>query len=424
MDQPPQERATAVILSVGTELTEGSILNTHFRFLGAELKGLGYFTKKAVQIPDDPDVFLEELRLAVDSAALAIITGGLGPTSDDLTREVVAKVCAAPLRFDDSIWDSLVARYSVRGRKIAATNRKQAYLPAGFRILPNRVGTAPGFLGTAGNCTVMALPGPPAELERMFLDEAVPLILSNRGGAGGLSEAELRATALMIPESVLEQALLEHRGKDSGMLWSTRVAADRIVFTLRGAEQGERMRVFTALVQEFGSIRIREGDVQPSFLLFDTLKRRGERLAVAESCTGGLVSKMITDLPGSSAVFWGTLVTYSNESKMELLGVSRQVLERSGAVSPEAASAMSAGLLERTPVEAAVAVTGIAGPEGGTPEKPVGTVWISARTRCGGHLCRGFHFPGNRDSIRRRSAVAALLLSECVVLEVEAELEY
>jgi PncC family amidohydrolase len=228
----------------------------------------------------------------------------------------------------------------------------------------------------------------------------------------------------MIPESVLEQALQEVSREDSGMLWSTRVAHDRIVFTLRGAGKGERRRVLSELVETYGPMRIREGDVQPSFLLYTVLKQRGERIAVAESCTGGLVSKMLTDLPGSSQVLWGTLVTYSNESKMRLLGIPREVLESSGAVSQQVASAMSEGLLEHTPVEAAVAVTGIAGPDGGTPEKPVGTVWISARSRSGGHRCQVFQFHGSREAIRRRSAVAAFLLAESVVLGVDADLEY
>jgi nicotinamide-nucleotide amidase len=412
----------STILSVGTELTEGSILNTHFRFLGSALRGLGFYTQRAVQIPDDARVFRQELAQAVESSTLVIITGGLGPTSDDLTREVVAQVCDAPLEFDETIWDDLVARYSARGRRIAETNRKQALIPAGFRVLSNRVGSAPGFYGRVKSCTVMALPGPPAELEEMFLGEAVTLLRST--GSPDPSAGELIATALMIPESVLEQALQKARDRESGMLWSTRVAGDRIVFTLRGSDQSERSRVFSELVEAFGRMRIRPGDVQPSVLVYRLLHQRSERIAVAESCTGGLVSKLLTDVPGSSQVFWGAVVTYANESKMRLLGVSAEVLKRSGAVSEEAASAMSEGLLEHTPAETVVAVTGIAGPEGGAPEKPVGTVWISARYRRGGHLCKVFQFQGNRDAVRRRSAVAAFLLAECVMLGVEAELEY
>jgi len=417
-----EEQPTSTILSVGTELTEGSILNTHFRFLGAQLRGLGFRTKKCVQIPDDPQVFRQELGQAVECAELVIITGGLGPTSDDLTRDIVAEVCEAPLRFDEAIWDDLVARYTARGRKIAETNRKQALIPSGFQVLPNRVGTAPGFFGGSKTCTLMALPGPPAELEEMFLVEAVPLIRSL--GVKNPSTAELIGTALMIPESVLEQALQESSRADSGLFWSTRVAHDRIVFTLRGAGQQEQLRVFSDLVGLFGRMRIRQGDVQPGFLLYQLLKQRAERIAVAESCTGGLVSKLLTDVPGSSRVFWGTVVTYSDESKVRFLGVPLEVLKSSGAVSAEVASAMSEGLLEHTPVEAALAVTGIAGPEGGTDEKPVGTVWISARCRHGGHLCRVFHFHGSRDAVRRRSAVAAFVLAECVLLGVEPDLEY
>lgn len=420
MADPP----ASTILSVGTELTEGSILNTHFRFLGAEIKGMGFYTRRCVQIPDDPDIFRRELREAAQSSALVIVTGGLGPTSDDLTREIVAEAAGATLRFDSSIWEDLVARYSTQGRTIASTNRKQAQIPSGFQILPNAVGTAPGFCGQMGECMVIALPGPPLELEEMFLRQAVPLIKKRFFGAQDLQSGEIIATALMIPESVLELALQRISGTEGGMLWSTRVAHDRIVLTLRGSQPRERQRILTGLLDRFSPVRIRRGDVQPSRLLCDALLQREERIALAESCTGGLVSKLITDIPGSSQVFWGTLVTYSNEAKRSFLGVPEHVLSDSGAVSAEVASAMSEGLLQHTPADLGVAVTGIAGPEGGTEGKPVGTVWISARSRRSGELCRAFHFHGNRDSIRRRSAVAALLLGECALLGVEPDLEY
>jgi nicotinamide-nucleotide amidase len=271
---------------------------------------------------------------------------------------------------------------------------------------------------------VLALPGPPLELEEMFLRQAVPLIRKRFFDAQDLQSGEIIVTALMIPESVLEQALQQISGTEGGMLWSTRVAHDRIVLTLRGSQGPERRRILSGLLDRFGSVRIRLGDVQPSRSLYDALLQRQERIALAESCTGGLVSKLLTDIPGSSQVFWGTLVTYSNEAKQSFLGIPEQVLNNSGAVSAEVASAMSAGLLQRTPADLGIAVTGIAGPEGGSEEKPVGTVWISARYRPGEELCRDFHFHGNRDSIRRRSAVAALLLGECALLGVEPSLEY
>jgi nicotinamide-nucleotide amidase len=420
MADPP----VSIILSVGTELTEGSILNTHFRFLGAEIKGMGFYTRRCVQIPDDPDIFRRELREAVQSSVLVIITGGLGPTSDDLTRDIVAEAAGVTLHFDSSIWEDLVARYSTQGRTIASTNRKQAHIPSGFQILPNAVGTAPGFCGQMGECMVIALPGPPLELEEMFLRQAVPLIKKRFFSAQDLQSGEIIATALMIPESVLELALQRISGTEGGMLWSTRVAHDRIVLTLRGSQPREQQRILTGLLDRFGSVRIRRGDVQPSRLLYDALLQREECIALAESCTGGLVSKLITDIPGSSRVFWGTLVTYSNEAKQSFLGIPEQVLNDSGAVSAEAASAMSEGLLQHTPADLGVAVTGIAGPEGGSEEKPVGTVWISARSRHREEICRAFHFHGSRDSIRRRSAVAALLLGECALLAVEPDLEY
>jgi nicotinamide-nucleotide amidase len=416
-------RKTAIVLSVGTELTEGVILNTHFRFLGAELKGLGFRILRCVQIPDDGELYRRELREAVRQADLVICTGGLGPTSDDLTREIVAEVAGVDLSFDLAIWEALVARYASTGRRIADTNRRQANIPSGFQILPNQVGTAPGFSGMMGEALLVALPGPPAELEEMFVKQALPAILERFEARGrSFSADELVCTALMIPESVLEEALLDARRRYSAILWGTRVGEDRIVVTLRGAEPQERESVFQELGGRFGPVKIRRGEVRPSLLLFDLLRSRGESIALAESCTGGLVAKLLTDIPGSSQVFWGAVTAYSNAAKVSLLGVPEDLIRKHGAVSAEVASAMSAGILEKAPAQIGLSVTGIAGPEGGTVDKPVGTVWISARRREGQELCRSFLFPGSRDSVRRRSVVAALLLAECLLLGLEAGL--
>jgi nicotinamide-nucleotide amidase len=419
---------TAVILSVGTELTEGTILNTHFRFLGAELKGLGFHVLRSIQIPDDRTEFRSSLSQALNDCNLVILTGGLGPTSDDLSREIVAEVAGVVLDFHSSIWEDLVARYGKGGRRISDTNRKQAQIPSGFTVLPNTVGTAPGFCGKIGGSLVVALPGPPAELEEMFLERAVPLILedletrrSSSPGRETTPVEELKATALMIPESLLEEALQKARGTNTTALWSTRVAGDRIALTLRDWNLVELERIFSELVERFGSVRMRRGDVRPSVLLYELLLARGQRIALAESCTGGLVAKLITDIPGSSQVFWGGQVAYSNAAKQAFLGVSEDTLSVYGAVSPQAASAMSESLLGNAAVDVSVAVTGIAGPAGGTPEKPVGTVWISARCRRGGELCRSFRFLGNRESIRRRSAVAAMLMAESVMLGLDGK---
>lgn len=405
----------AVLLAVGTELTEGVILNTHFRFLGAALTSRGFLVRWAVQIPDEADLFARTLRQALADAELVLISGGLGPTSDDLTREVAAEVCGAPLEFHPDIWEALRARWA--GQPIAETNRKQAYIPRGFTVLPNPHGTAPGFCGQVGRALLAALPGPPRELEPMFLERLGPLL-----PLPAAQEGELSATALLVPESQLEQALQRCQQEPGGaspagqsgavVRWGTRFAEDRIAFSLRGGDAAARQQLFQALQREFGTMRVRLGDCAPNSLLHEALRARGKTLALAESCTGGLVGKWLTDLPGASDVFWGGLTVYSNAAKRRLLGVSGRLLLRRGAVSAEAAEAMARQLLRRSPADVGLAVTGIAGPAGGSAEKPVGTVWIAASARGGGRLCRSFRFGGARDAVRRRAAVAAMLLAE------------
>ncbi len=387
-------------------MTEGSILNTHFRYLGSELRSLGYMVLRGVQIPDDMGLFVAELRRSLEDAGLIVVTGGLGPTSDDLTREAVAEAAGVELDFNPEAWENLQRRYA--GRRMASPNRKQALVPHGFTSIHNPNGTAPAFSGRIGEVLIAALPGPRRELEPLFAQRIVPLLTGTDD-----AEAFLTGTVMMVPESSLEEGLQRHRREQ--VTWGTRVADDRIVVTFRGGTAESRKAAFADLVGEFHPVRVRPGDVRPPELLIAALKEKGLRLAVAESCSGGLVAKMITDIPGSSEVFWGGYVVYANTAKTNALGIEPRLLETYGAVSREAAEAMSAGLLCQDDVEAGIAVTGIAGPGGGSEEKPVGTVWISVSRRGGGGQCRRFLFPGGRDLVRRRTAVAALLLAESVV---------
>jgi nicotinamide-nucleotide amidase len=407
----------AQLLSIGTELTDGVIQNTHFRYLGSQLKSLGFRMAGGLQLPDE----LEPIRRALGGAEaeLLVVTGGLGPTSDDLTREAVAGAAGVALEFHPELWQALRERFASSGGEPPESNRRQAHIPAGFEVLPNDRGTAPGFWGrlpgrgpgAAPGPWLAALPGPPAELEPMFLRRLVPLLAAVFPGiAGG---AELAATSLLLPESALEDGL--RRFRHEGIAWGTRVAEDHIAFSLRGGREEEREAVLAALQGQFGSARLRRGFWRPCELLFRALELRGEQAALAESCTGGLAAKWLTDLPGASRVFWGGVAAYSDEAKERLLGVPRAVLERHGAVSAQAAEGMARGLLERSPAHLAAAVTGIAGPEGGSAEKPVGTVWIAALHRDGRGLARRFLFSGGRDLVRRRSAVATLLAAECLL---------
>jgi nicotinamide-nucleotide amidase len=411
-DAPPAGKAkTAVILSAGTELTEGVIQDAHVRYIASELTSLGLSVRRGVQVPDDMALFRDQLALALGESALVVITGGLGPTSDDLTREVVAEAAGVPLDFHQEAWDALLARFP--GRAVSPTNRKQALAPRGFTLLPNPNGTAPGFQGDLRGALVVALPGPPSELRPMFAASVVPLVAQRFGLAGGADL--LWATSLMVPESTLEEALRQG-APGPGVRWGTRVDEDRIVFSIRGGTAGARDALFDSLVARLGAVRVRRGETRPSQLLTEALLGRNALLSVAESCTGGLIGKYMTDLPGSSRVFWGGFLSYSNDAKTRLLGVSESLLAEHGAVSEEAACAMALGALEASGTAAAIAVSGIAGPEGGTAEKPVGTVWTAVALREGGCAARLFNFSGSRDMIRRRTAVAAMLFAEARLL--------
>jgi len=220
----------------------------------------------------------------------------------------------------------------------------------------------------------------------------------------------LWGTALMVPESNLEEGLRACRRP--GVTWGTRVDEDRIGFSLRGGTAADRAGMFEELVKLLDPVRIRRGETRPSQVLTDALLSRGAVMAAAESCTGGLIGKYMTDLPGSSRVFWGGSIVYADDAKKRLLGVDEALLRSHGAVSQEVAAAMAEGVLSRSGAEAGIAVTGIAGPDGGTEEKPVGTVWIAVALRGGDCQVRLFTFGGSRDMIRRRAAVAAMLFAE------------
>ncbi len=395
---------------MGTELTEGIIQDSHIRYLSSELTSLGFSVCRGVQIPDNAALFRDELARASAEAALVIVTGGLGPTTDDLTREIVAEAAGVPLDFHQEVWGGLVERF--KGRKISDTNRKQATAPRGFELVPNPNGTAPGFHGTLGTALVIALPGPPSELRPMFTQSIVALLSARFGGAS--ARDILWGTALMVPESNLEEALRGARQGD--VKWGTRVDEDRIVFSLRGGTFAEREACFESLAAALGPTRVRRGETRPAELLTDALLSRGTTLVTAESCTGGLIGKYMTDLPGSSRVYWGGYVSYSNTAKSGMLDVNGQAIESAGAVSEETVTRMALGALSRSEAEVAVSVSGIAGPDGGSADKPVGTVWVAVALRGGACVARLFNFSGSRDMIRRRSAVASMLFAESLIL--------
>ncbi|MCK4540689.1 MAG: nicotinamide-nucleotide amidohydrolase family protein [Spirochaetales bacterium] len=396
------DEKTAVILLIGTELTEGKVQDRHGRFLAGELTALGVLVNEMRIIPDSGTV-KEIIHGYHGQVDLILITGGLGPTADDITREMVAGALMLDLEYQEEVWEDLLRRYP---GGLSESNRVQAYIPKGFTLLPNRFGTAPGFAG-GDHPLIVALPGPPSELHGVFQEEAFPLLKRKFFGP---VENTLVCTSLVYPEARIEEVL---QSIASGKVtWGTRAEPFRIVITLRGGSQKERMDTFRRLEEILGPIFLREGEFDPVKHLVEVLKAKDLTIVTVESCTGGYFGKVLTDIPGASEIFWGGIICYSRQSKMKVLGVSRETLEIAGPVSCETALEMSRGGLALSEADLSLGITGIAGPSGGAKELPVGTVWIAAVSAGGGSVTRKLNLGSTRQGVRKRAVVAGILLIE------------
>jgi nicotinamide-nucleotide amidase len=397
------ERYGAVIYSLGTELTEGIIQDAHGRFLASLLTGWGVRVEKICQLRDAPETTEEVLRDS-QKRRLLIFTGGLGPTSDDITREVIAEASRCNLEFRRELWESIRRTFDLSK---AEANKRQAYIPEGFTVLPNEWGTAPGFWGETDGTVYVALPGPPRELREMCDRYLGPLLREHVH----VSPKQFTAvTTFLIPESVLEDAC--RRNMVEGVEWRTRVEPFRIHLYIDGKEEKAREAFLGRLQGDMGVELVRKGAVEPAELLLEEAARRGRTVAVAESCTGGMIGEMITRVPGSSQSFWGSAVVYADAAKQRVLGVGEETIRRYGAVSEETAGEMARGVLELSEADTAAAVTGVAGPGGGSEEKPVGTVWIAVCSAGGKATAYSFAFGNRREIVRRRSVTAALIMME------------
>lgn len=369
---------------------------------------MGAQVKRIWLMQDDSEI-IPAVRNLTSGHDVVLITGGLGPTSDDLTREAIAAAADIPLVFNDSLWEELKSRY---GLSKAQANRKQAMVPEGFHVLPNVNGTAPGLWGQVGKCVVAAMPGPPRELEPMFQRLLRPVLTEQLR----LKEQdETEVSCFLIPEAMLEDACLRAGSRVAGIQWRTRFQPYRISLYLVGGSRPERETFVHILQQNFGESLVRWGDTEAAALLLETLKRSNAHMVSVESCTGGMIGTLLTAIPGSSDAYWGGFITYDNEAKRRSVGVRSETLEEHGAVSEATVIEMAQGALERSSADAAVAVSGVAGPGGGTTEKPVGTVWIAVANREGFSRAFHFQFGTRRDIVRRRAAVAAVLLTELMV---------
>jgi nicotinamide-nucleotide amidase len=371
-------RVRVELLNTGTELLLGNTVNTHAAWFGRELFKLGLRVARQTTVPDGSAI-LEAIESSVGRADVLIVTGGLGPTSDDLTRELAAAALGLDLITDEAALRSIEAFFAARGRPMAEVNRKQALVPVGCDVLPNPNGTAPGIyipprINGRADCALFLLPGPPREMQPMFHAEVVPRLRALTGGALPAASLELKFTG--IGESDFHQAIDAALAEIDGLEYGYCARIGEVDLRLIGnADAIARGRAIA--LASFAEFLISDDGSSLEQTVVQLLTHHRLTLATAESCTGGLIADRLTNVPGASEVFTHGFVTYANEAKTEVLGVPASEIASHGAVSEVVARWMAEGALRVSGAALAVAVTGIAGPSGGTPEKPVGTAWIA-----------------------------------------------
>jgi nicotinamide-nucleotide amidase len=395
-------------INTGTEILLGNTINSHAAFFGRELFPLGLRLARQVTVPDGPPI-REALVESLGRADLVLVTGGLGPTTDDLTREIAAELLGLPLEHSSEIMDEIRARFARRGIPLTDRVGRQAQVPRGAVVLKNRNGTAPGLYLTAEFAgrrrELFLLPGPPRELEPMFREAVLPLLLplippevkveSRIFRVAGMGESTI--------EALIGEALLTIEGLELGYcarLGEVEVRCIGRAEVVHRAEQVIRAALSPHIVSDDG--RTLEETV------VEMLAIRGKKLAVAESCTGGFVTHRITNVPGASRVLIEGFVTYANEAKTRALGVPQALTSTNGAVSRPVAAAMAEGALRMSGADFALATTGIAGPSGGTANRPVGTVFIALAAGAADTVVEHHRFASDRESFKTIVAQTAL----------------
>jgi len=410
---------TAEIIAVGSELLGSTRVDTNSLFLSDKLSALGIDLRMKSVVGDERDDLAALFRQALTRADIIVLTGGLGPTADDLTRDVVADGLGLPMAEDDRIVSRIRARFAGRGMTMPEVNRRQAQVPRGALVLENPHGTAPGLFidhaGERGRQIVILLPGPPREMQPMF-DLVCAGPLRDRAGEERTYRASLFITGR--GESHVEQLAqpIYSRWRDATPPVSTTILAAlgqvELHLTLRGKDEAQSTatlaRARDELVSVLGDdVYSTDGRVMEE-VVGDLLKARGYTIAAAESCTGGLFTSRLTDMPGSSAYVRAAIVAYAYEDKSSLLGVPAEIIASHGAVSAPVALAMAEGIRERTDADVTVGITGIAGPGGGTDTKPVGTVVIAVIVPGQPAYVRTYWFVGGRAMVKFQATQAAL----------------
>ncbi|MGD1851732.1 MAG: competence/damage-inducible protein A [Cyanophyceae cyanobacterium] len=404
---------SAEIICVGTELLLGDILNSNSQYLAKQFADLGIAHYYQTVVGDNPQRIHQAIATACQRSQLLIFTGGLGPTPDDLTTEAIASYFKTPLVEHPEVLADIAEKFARRGREMAPSNRKQALQPQGAQVLPNPVGTAPGMIWQAqDDVLIMTFPGVPTEMRPMWKETAVPYLRSH-----GWSQSTIQMRTLKfwgISESTLAEMAAEFLAMENP---TVAPYANHGVVKLRIAARAKNLAAAIALIdpveeklQKLGGIHYFGNDDDTlAIVVGKLLEQRGETVAVAESCTGGGIGQLLTAIPGSSAYFWGGIISYDNRVKVKGLGVSKDTLEKVGAVSAEVSEQMAVGVRESLGTTWGISVTGIAGPGGGSDEKPVGLVYVGLAGPNGViHERLNLGETRSRQWIRNASACSAL----------------
>ncbi len=408
----------AVILSTGDELTTGRVVDTNSTYIADKLFALNLDVVAVLKVGDRKERLLWALRQGAELGDVIIGTGGLGPTADDLTTEAVAEFLGRRLKMDEDVAAALKRRFESRGIPMTPNNLKQALFPEGAEIIPNPMGTAPGFRISFGQeKTLLWLSGVPREMETMLKGSVLPWIAQERKEDGEISGCtfkiygltESRLDDILKPILLPEEARLSFRAHYPDL---------SLRLTVSGGSEREKkfLELEDRIRQLLGACIYGEGEETLEEIVGKLLLKKGWTLGLAESCTGGYISHRITRVAGSSAYFKNGMVVYSNESKIRFLGVGPATLERHGVVSRETALEMAEGIQRNAAVDIGLSVTGIAGPAGGSPEKPVGTVWLGIAQSDKSDACH-FRFQGDRERVILGASQAALNWLRTTLLE-------
>ena len=408
MTDPSASPLHVELLATGDELLTGQILDTNSVWLMDRLWDLGVMARRKTLVADDRDDLAAALRETTSRSDVVVMSGGLGPTEDDLTAEVVAAAMGVPLELHEPSLEAIRERFRKLGREMTPNNAKQARFPRGAAVVPNRFGTAPGFSVRLGKGELVALPGVPVEYRGLSEEWVLPRIAARVGATPAFRLVKLFA----VPESHADQAMRPvmddpaNRGVRFG--YRAHWPEIHVKWAVTGqASESHADRILAQVRSIFGDAIFAEGKDELAPLVVAQLARRGERVALAESCTGGLVAELLTRVPGASNVFDLGVVAYANGVKSGVVGVPEELLAAHGAVSEQVARALAEGIRRAGGAAWGLGITGIAGPTGGTPEKPVGTVHVALAGTSGTEVVHRV-WRGDRDRVRKTTAYEAL----------------